>query len=225
MRSTPPLRRCPVCDAPLGGGPRALLANQGFLLCSSCSHQVRRSVENEAPEPGLRVTTGAREPTVSRCDRRMRAIQNLGVHGGHLLELGCGAGRFLLVARARGFEVAAVESDEARRHAARGATGLAIAAHTGELPVGASYQAVACWGGIARLAQPLALLRWCAGAMRPGALLALSCPADPGNEEGTLHRFTSASLSLCALRAGFEVLQAADARAGAVGFELYARLR
>ena len=233
MPSIPPITRCPVCDATLGVGPRAAI-DHGFVTCPCCSHQVRRLSVVPVADGVLRVRGVDRDPSVARCDRRMTTIQELGLRSGHVLELGCGTGRFLLVARARGFEVAGIESDAARREAAREATGLPIAKDSTEVPGSQRFELIACWGALALVRAPLELLSWCAERMRPGAFLALSIP-DPEQqlEPGTLHRFTLASLSLCALRAGFEILEPAH-HAGPLGRwwrshrrepELYARLR
>ncbi|MBI5533647.1 MAG: class I SAM-dependent methyltransferase [Deltaproteobacteria bacterium] len=204
MRS--PLFHCPVCDASLDAGPRGALANQGFVRCECCSHEARwQGNRLRADGSDRRVTAAEPAPSLDACDRRMSTLGSLGVTRGRLLDIGCGTGRFLLVAKARQLEVAGIESDEDQRAQAVAALGIGMASSLDTLePEDLRFDVITVWGALCTVDAPLSVLAWAAERMRPGALLGLSAQ-EP--ETRTQHRFTRQSISLCALRAGFEPVQ------------------
>jgi hypothetical protein len=202
----PPLLHCPVCDASLDAGPRDALANLGFVRCDCCSHQTRWD-STRAHDNGSEGRVTAAEPMASQdvCDRRMTVLQSLGLTRGRLLEIGCGTGRFLLVAKARQFEVTGVESDAAQRTEATSALGIPIASSLDCIELAStSFDAVALWGVLPSVDRPVAVLSWAADRMRAGAPLGLSVRTSAA---GAQHCFTHQSIELGLLRAGFELVK------------------
>jgi 2-polyprenyl-3-methyl-5-hydroxy-6-metoxy-1,4-benzoquinol methylase len=144
------------------------------------------------------------------CDRRMTTLQSLGFTQGRLLEIGCGTGRFLLVAKARQFGVWGIESDAAQRTEAESALGIPLANSLDSIePACAPFDAVTLWGVLPTVDLPVAVLSWAADRMRPGALLGLSVGELASR---ALHRFTRQSIELGLLRAGFEQIEPAAER-------------
>jgi SAM-dependent methyltransferase len=122
--------------------------------------------------PGLERTARARLRRIDAC-----SVPHDVVSGGRarLLEIGCGTGVFLNVARQAGWDVAGVEvsayaADEARR---RGLDVRCAPVEELHLEEGA-YDAVALWDAVEHLRDPAGVLRAAARALRPGGVLALS---------------------------------------------------
>ncbi|MFN8542849.1 MAG: class I SAM-dependent methyltransferase [Candidatus Binatia bacterium] len=152
--------------------------------------------------------------------RLRRIARLLGVTRGHLLELGCGPGFFLAVARAAGWETHGVElSADACRHACD-VLGLSVTcapAETTVVPPG-SADLVVLWDVLEHLPDPAAALRTAAAALRPGGGLALttgdveSVVARLSGERWHLYTFpehlyfhTPRSVRTLLQRSGFEV--------------------
>jgi SAM-dependent methyltransferase len=97
---------------------------------------------------------------------------------GRLLDVGCGTGLFLAVARRRGWCVTGVDgSVEATRHA-RERFGLEV--ETGDFETltdrGERFDAVTMWDIVEHARDPVRLLASAAGALAPGGVVGLSTP-------------------------------------------------
>lgn len=118
------------------------------------------------------------EPRRTRIwSRRIERLQMPAGRPGRLLDVGCGTGTFLGVARRRGWEVVGTELS---RHGADTATKEGFLVHTGEvweadLPPG-MFDAVSCWHVIEHVTDPRRLLTECYRVMRPGGTLVLATP-------------------------------------------------
>ena len=123
--------------------------------------------------------------TVARRLRLLRCHAN----GRELLEVGCGAGDFLLAARDAGWRVRAVEYSNRMAEALRREMGLDV--RTGELLPGMwprdAFDVVVFWDVLEHVRDPLAALESAEDCLRPGGLVLLSFPTDTGVERG--HRF------------------------------------
>ena len=109
--------------------------------------------------------------------RRLRRIQNaLGVNGGRLLDVGCGPGFFLGVARSAGWDVQGIELSEAASAYARETLQLPVlrsAIERGLVP-SSSFDLVTMWDVIEHVPDPLRALQAAADALRIGGALVLT---------------------------------------------------
>jgi SAM-dependent methyltransferase len=97
---------------------------------------------------------------------------------GRILDVGCGTGLFLAVARRRGWQACGVdECEEATRHA-REHFGLEVwNGEFGDLAAGGRrFDAITGWDIIEHSRAPVELLRAARGALAPGGVIALSTP-------------------------------------------------
>lgn len=97
---------------------------------------------------------------------------------GRILDVGCGTGLFLAVARRRGWEPHGIdECEEATRHA-RGHFGLEVwNGEFSDLAAGGQrFDAVTGWDVIEHSRAPVELLRAARGVLAPGGVIALSTP-------------------------------------------------
>jgi 2-polyprenyl-3-methyl-5-hydroxy-6-metoxy-1,4-benzoquinol methylase len=139
--------------------------------------------------------------------------------GRRLLDVGCGSGDFLARMRDRGWSVVGVEPDPV---AAEGARQRGLDVHDGMLADAAftddSFDAIVLSHVIEHVHDPIALLRECGRALRPGGTLVLFTPnltsvghrrfgADWRGLEPPrhLHIFSAGALGACVARVGLAV--------------------
>lgn len=211
-QSAPPYRvlRCPSCDlrfvAPQP--PEPLLAG---------------AYDEDYYRPWLIEQAAARR---ALWRRRLRRLQRLGAKG-PLLDVGCGDGGFLRIAREAGFEVQGTEfSAYAAAYIQRA---LGIQAAAGELqdvPLpDDAFNTITLWHSLEHTRDPLEVLRAARRLLRPGGLLVVAVPNardavfqriyrmvrrrpphlfSPTDRELHLFGFTANSLGTILARAGFE---------------------
>lgn len=123
-----------------------------------------------------RLEPGGRRTAAGRMRRIERRLQSAGGVPPRLLELGCGTGVFLDVARQRGWDVRGVEVSAYAAEVAR-RRGLEVVVARAEdssaWPEG-RFDCVALWDVIEHLHEPHVALRAALAALRPGGVLALS---------------------------------------------------
>jgi 2-polyprenyl-3-methyl-5-hydroxy-6-metoxy-1,4-benzoquinol methylase len=170
-------------------------------------------------------------PLVQLYDAWLDALERRHVPG-TLLDVGCGTGLFLAVARRRGWEPSGVDdSAEATEHA-RGRFGLAV--ETGDFASVADrvgrFDAVTMWDIIEHSRDPVGLLTAVRGVLAPGGIVGLSTPNQRSMLDvvaGTMYRlsggrvtaplekfyidqhfvyFSPATLAAALERAGLEVI-------------------
>lgn len=116
---------------------------------------------------------------VARRGRRdLNWLESL-VSPGRILEIGCSWGKFLDIARARGWEVAGVELSNHSSKWAR--TELKLDVFTGKLEdsrfVGSgNFDLVVAWHVIEHMREPLGFLQACRSCLKPGGYLVLKTP-------------------------------------------------
>ncbi|MCP4437212.1 MAG: class I SAM-dependent methyltransferase [Actinomycetia bacterium] len=99
---------------------------------------------------------------------------------GRLLDVGCATGRFLDVARKRGWTVEGVELNDDTAEIARG-SGLSVTTGTlDSLDAGAAFDAITMWDVIEHVPDPLSLLRDAHRLLAPGGRLWLATPNVDG---------------------------------------------
>lgn len=152
------------------------------------------------------------------------------VPGGRLLDVGCGAGRYLVQMRALGWHVEGLDASAEAAAALTARTGIAV--HVGTLPHPAlkpgMLDAVTLWASLEHVHQPREALEAARALLRPGGVLALSVPNLASWSARTfgagwygldlprhLVHFTPSTLAALARRAGFEACEVAQVgRAG-----------
>jgi 2-polyprenyl-3-methyl-5-hydroxy-6-metoxy-1,4-benzoquinol methylase len=98
--------------------------------------------------------------------------------GGALLDVGCGSGHFLALARRSGFKVCGVEPAEVLANYANDIMGVPVhctEALDAQLPF-EGFDVVTAWDVIEHVADPYAVLRRCGQWLRPGGIMALRFP-------------------------------------------------
>jgi len=119
---------------------------------------------------------------------------------GRLLDVGCGTGLFLAVARRRGWQVAGVDaSEDATRYARER---FALDVQTGDFTVvaerGDRFDVVTMWDIIEHAREPVRLLAAARRALVPGGVLGLSTPNQRSILDvvaGTLYRVSGGRLT------------------------------
>lgn len=100
------------------------------------------------------------------------------VPGGRLLDVGCGAGRYLVQMRGLGWHVQGLDLSAETAHALTARTGIDV--RVGTLPhpdlAPASVDALTLWASLEHVHQPCAVLSEVLRLLKPGGLLALSVP-------------------------------------------------
>ena len=169
---------------------------------------------------------------LGRQRRRLRTMFLGDSPPGVLLEVGCGAGRFLDRMRKVGWTVQGTDFDPAVAARVKSRYGLHV--DVGELAQfnypAASYDAIAMSQVIEHVPDPGSLLRECRRLLRPGGRLVLSTPNALGMAHRRygrhwrglepprhLHIFTPAALQRCARQSGFERLECFTLSAEAAG--------
>jgi len=103
------------------------------------------------------------------------------VRPGRLLDVGCSCGYFMEVAASRGFDVQGVEFSRSAIAAANANLRSRIFEGTlDEMPVNGMFDVVSAFDLIEHVQDPRALLRRCAGVLKPGGALVISTP-DAGH--------------------------------------------
>jgi len=205
--------------------------------CSSCGHVMQNPIPADRElaaayavssdyacyrpawkEPGWPVWKILRSWTM------LRRVALLKRHGkGHeLLEVGCGAGDFMVAAHHAGWNVRAVEYNSSMVDIIRSAFGFDV--RVGELACGlwdeGQFDVVAFWNVLEHLQDPLRKLSVAASYLRPGGRVFLNIPSRQAAEHGQwfgqywamldlprhLHFFDEVALSRLCGKAGLEVV-------------------
>jgi len=100
--------------------------------------------------------------------------------GGRLLDVGCGTGHFLALARERGYEVLGLEPAAVPARYARDVLRLPVEPRdiTGADFPAERFAVITAWDVIEHLADPREMLRRCVVWLRPGGVLALRFPSS-----------------------------------------------
>ena len=170
---------------------------------------------------------GATRSDIWEC--RMAQIETRVDRPGRLLDVGCGTGAFLQLAKERGWDTVGTEFSP---YAARTASAAGLHVHAGEvweagLPDDA-FDLVTCWHVIEHVADPGRVMSEMARLLRPGGRLVLATPNvhdyifqaayllargrraplyDPGERELHLFNFSAQTLRAQAASAGLEVME------------------
>lgn len=186
---------CPVCDGSAWTFTRHLDEAKNFNLfrCETCGHIMQNpvptdeqlaavyseaySVHNPAwKEPGWPLWKILRNWTTAR---RISYLKRYGI-GTEMLEVGAGAGDFMVAAHKCGWDVKAVEYSAKMCDAIRSEFGFDI--RCGELTEGLwpreSFDLVTLWNVIEHLQHPLGDLKIAASYLRPGGRVLLNIPTD-----------------------------------------------
>lgn len=121
------------------------------------------------------------------------------VRPGRILDIGCGTGLFLQVARRRGWEPYGVDECEEALDYARSKFGLEVAqGEFSELPLGGRrFDAITMWDIVEHARDPVALLAEARSRLAPGGVVGLSTPNQRSILEavaGPLYRLTGGRL-------------------------------
>jgi 2-polyprenyl-3-methyl-5-hydroxy-6-metoxy-1,4-benzoquinol methylase len=189
--------RCPVCGSP-DASLRYRITHFRVYDCRACrlvylwpqlsDEQVREMftrlyTEGEGSVPELKTYYGYTyddvpdNPLVQLYERWLDAIERCRPPG-RLLDIGCGTGLFLAVARRRGWEPHGIDDcAEATAHA-REHFGLDV--WDGEFGAfaaeGRRFDAITMWDIIEHARDPVGLLRAARGVLAPGGLVGISTP-------------------------------------------------
>jgi 2-polyprenyl-3-methyl-5-hydroxy-6-metoxy-1,4-benzoquinol methylase len=192
-----PDARCPVCDS-RGARLRYRITHFRVYDCTACKlvylwprldEQAVREMftrlytEGEGSVPELRsyydftYEDVPENPLVQLYERWLARIESQRAPG-RILDIGCGTGLFLAVARRRGWKPHGIDDcAEATAHA-RSHFGLEI--EDGEFAAfaagGARFDAVTMWDVIEHARQPVGLLEAARGVLAPGGVVAISTP-------------------------------------------------
>lgn len=169
---------CPLC-----GGTRIVpvprFASQHLVRCSSCSFHFSGRIPTEAELSGYYGTYPIKPPTgitLVRYQELLDRFEPYRMHG-NLLDVGCGGGDFLSVARARGWNVFGTEYGDAfvASAAAKGATMHQGALNAANYP-GTLFDVIVSFEVIEHLALPMDMLTQADRVLRPGGLLYITTP-------------------------------------------------
>ena len=109
---------------------------------------------------------------------RLRSIERYSHNKGSILDIGCGRGLFLSLAKERGWMPYGVELNEETAYNAKEVLGMDI--RTGELKDAGfeegSIDVISIWHVLEHLTRPIEALRECRRILRPNGLLVLSVP-------------------------------------------------
>lgn len=187
------LTACPLCGAQ-AFRPIVVVESHPVVRCRSCDLQFTQPQPSDAelgaiygPDyvlaaddtPEHAVITRAKRATADHYLDLLAAAD--ATAGGRLLEIGCGAGNFLLQATRRGFDVTGVEYSPyacARARQTLGGTGRVL---QGEIDVVAGesgvYDVCVLCDVIEHVRRPADFLRRVAAALRPGGILLVVTPS------------------------------------------------
>jgi SAM-dependent methyltransferase len=157
--------------------------------------------------------------------RELRRVQRLARAGSKLLDVGCGTGDFLDIARRAGFQVTGVEFAGPAAEYARDQRGLEVRLGTlgeADLPSG-SFDVVTLWHVLEHVPDPVTTLREAHRLLTPGGLLVVQVPNFGSLQAQTfknrwygldvprhLHHFTPGSLGEALRRGGFALAHPID---------------
>ena len=215
---------CPACRAPI-----AVSDHQRIGHCRACGHRWMRTSEAEQQQIEQSVYTdgyaGYRSDPVFEQAIRSLLDQEIAPRlpqEARILDVGCGAGDFLIAAKERGFRPLGIDvsEDGARLCREKGLEALAGDFLTEDF--GTKFDAVTMWDVIEHLRDPGAFFERTLDVLRPGGLLIGKVPAFGGISVGFSKRvprlagmllgapdhvqyFTPRSLGALLQRAGFAV--------------------
>jgi SAM-dependent methyltransferase len=196
-RVVPGTARCLVC---LGSSTGELyrLSRRSILRCRDCTQVflwplptedeiaeefAHLYTTGESPLPELRdyyrfcYDDGPGNPLTALYDHWLATVERVRPPG-RILDVGCGTGLFLSVARRRGWTSAGVDGSLEATRFAREHFGLDV--ETGEFATafasGRQFEAVTMWDVIEHSRDPIGLLRAARGCLAPGGVLGLSTP-------------------------------------------------
>ena len=187
---------CPVCTG--DGERRYQLTDYDVHRCRACGQQYIWPLPDEAtvrelfrrlytgnapPMPELAsyydfcFDTGPTNPLVQLYERWLAALEQHR-RPGRLLDIGCGTGLFLHVARRRGWETLGVDECEEALAFGREQLDLDLRAGTFEalLDEGLTFDAITMWDIIEHTRTPVALLAAARRGLAPGGILGVSTP-------------------------------------------------
>jgi SAM-dependent methyltransferase len=211
--------RCPVCDADrIERGYD--LGEFEVLRCASCQtawrsnmyrpEQVAAMYEDEPYEehPFFGYDSDAetlrKVPRYRRFQHGLEVIEReVGV--GRLLDVGCGAGTFMAIAAARGWDVYGVEMNEAlctEVDKAVGAGRVTCGAFEALDPEEHRYDVITMWDVIEHVLDPVAFVERAQRMLRPGGVIVICTPDEESVLAGTgkwIHRVSGGRWSYPAL--------------------------
>ena len=162
------------------------LAGHSFYKCRNC-RLIQMSPLPESPKPGddysgydlKKQQRFARAFLVPQSLRAVRFIQKYKKEG-KLLDVGCGTGEFLYVARKAGFAATGIEPSETACKLARQKSGV-ICGELKDIILGESYfDVVTLWSVLEHVPDPLPALKKIYSTLKPDGILALRVPTSRG---------------------------------------------
>lgn len=187
--------RCPVCD-----GAEILrgydLKEFEVLRCASCQtawrsnmytpEQVAAMYEDEPYEEHPFFGYDSDAETLRKVPRFRRFQQGLEVVErevgvGRLLDVGCGAGTFMAIAAARGWDVYGVEMNDALVAEAEKAVGegrVVCGAFEALDPEDAKYDVITLWDVIEHVLDPVSFIERAQRMLRPGGVIVICTPDE-----------------------------------------------
>lgn len=181
---------CPACGAS-ERTPRESAAPYEIFQCNACGLNFCDPMQagDEAYYQGHVVyekatESAARQQLASADHRANRRLLRMLPAGARTLDMGCGYGAFVALARRQGLDAHGVDFNAEQIEAGRRAYGLADRLHVGlveklpQLFVESSYDMVSLFEVIEHVERPRALLEQARRLLKPGGLLALSCPNE-----------------------------------------------
>ena len=215
---------CPACREEMSPSPVEVRRDriQGkeyrLYLCAACGTGFSEPKESVGSDWYGRAHMG--EAEVQKEDWRYAAFLDAGLAPGSLLDVGCGAGTFLRLARERGWKVSGLDfnPEHIRSAKAAGLDDVVAQDYRDYFKARASsYDALTLFDVLEHVAEPADMLERLRGVLRPGGRLALTLPDGerplpwPGLREEWDYppyhytRWTEASVRSVLARAGFEV--------------------
>jgi 2-polyprenyl-3-methyl-5-hydroxy-6-metoxy-1,4-benzoquinol methylase len=181
---------CPICETAAQASRYCRKDEASYYRCRSCGLifqyplPARSSMITWANEEytsgAYRDYVDARPMKIRHFEDRLSEIGDR-VRPGRLLDVGCSCGYFMEVAASRGFDVQGVEFSRSAIAAADANLRSRIFEGTlDEMPVNGMFDVVSAFDLIEHVQDPRALLRRCAGVLKPGGALVISTP-DAGH--------------------------------------------
>ncbi len=169
---------CPLCRSDRTA-PVPTFASQHLVRCRSCGFRFSGRIPTEAELSGYYRTYPIKPPTGITLVRYQELLDRFEPYRrhGNLLDVGCGGGDFLSVARARGWNVFGTEYGDAfvAAAAAKGATMHQGALNAAHYP-GILFDVIVSFEVIEHLGLPMDMLHHAERVLRPGGLLYLTTP-------------------------------------------------
>lgn len=183
--------RCPVCGG-IGGPELARVEGYTVHECVDCGLRFSNPMKHpgsewyrDSPLYKHRVTKSLRIPTwVVGRDWRFQTFLALKIRpGGRCLDVGCGTGEFMRLARARGYQVTGVDVDEEAIQVARERDGLADA-HALSVDEVVSdrwqrrFDVICLFDVLEHLEDPVAVIRRLGNLLAPGGSVVFTVPGS-----------------------------------------------